>query len=198
MSAGAVVAPSGIGGMGAVCQPGGIAFRVWAPNATAVTLGGDLFHPGVMQPVTWQEFPMARDAAAGPGAAYWSIFMPGGVPDTLYKFKITNPTADTTGITSFWPYRHDPYAKDATAIEFLPAGPGNSVVVDQQFDWSKDKFQTPGWNELVIYELHIGTFNRTSAGVQGNFADAMAKLQYVADLGDKGTERITPDEINLQ
>ena len=188
MSAVAVVAPSGIAGMGAVCQPSGIAFRVWAPNATAVTLGGDLFHPGVTQPVAWQEFAMARDAAAGPRAAYWSIFVPGALPDTLYKFKITNPSADTTGITSFWPYRHDPYAKDATAIEFLPSGPGNSVVVDQQFDWSRDKFQTPGWNELVVYELHIGTFNRTAAGVQGNFADAKAKLQYVADLGFNAIE----------
>lgn len=188
MAAAAIVAPSGMAGMGAVVQPGGVSFRVWAPNATAVALGGDLTHPGVVQPTKWQEWPMARDAAAGPGAAYWSIFVPGAVADTLYKFKITNPAADTTDITSFWPYRHDPYANDATAIEFLPTGPGNSVVVDQRFDWSKDNFQTPGWNELVIYELHIGTFNRTSSGVQGTFADAKAKLQYVADLGFNAIE----------
>ena len=178
-------APTSFRGMGATLQDGGVVYRVWAPNATAVTLGGDFFHPGLFAPTNWQEFPMARDAATGEGAAYWSIFVPGALADTLYKFKITNPTADSS-ITStpFWPYRHDPYAKDATAIDnFAPGVPGNSVVVDQSFDWSGDNFQMPPWNELLIYELHIGTFNRDKPGEQSTFEDAKARLNHIAGLG---------------
>jgi 1,4-alpha-glucan branching enzyme len=183
-------APTSFMGMGAMLQPGGVSYRVWAPNATAVTLGGDFFHPGLFTPATWQEFPMARDAATGEGAAYWSIFVAGAVADTLYKFKITNPNVDpTTASGAYWPYRHDPYAKDATAVDwYAPGVPANSVVVDQNFDWSGDNFQMPNWNELLIYELHIGTFNRDQSGVQSTFDEAKARLNYIADLGFNAIE----------
>jgi len=178
-------APTSLTGMGAVVQNGGVSYRVWAPNARGVTLGGDFTNAGITDPVNWQELPMARDAATGEGAAYWSIFVEDAVADTLYKFKIDNPNVDPgTAANGFWPYRHDPYAKDATGIETSSTGkPGNSVVVDDGFDWSGDNFQMPGWNEMLIYELHIGTFNRDASGAQGTFADAQAKLQYIADLG---------------
>jgi 1,4-alpha-glucan branching enzyme len=187
MPALSTTAPSSFQGMGAIPTDGGVLYRVWAPFATAVTVGGDFLTAGAINATTWTEFPMARDAATGEGANYWSIFVKGAVADTLYKFKITNPTADTGGIQ--WPYRHDPYAKDATGILYLPDGnPANSVVVAQNFDWSQDKFSTPGWNDLVIYELHIGTFNRNEAGVQGTFGDAKKKLAYVAGLGFNAIE----------
>ena len=126
-------APSNLQGMGAIPTNGGVLYRVWAPSATAVSVGGDFLSAGAIDAVNWQEFPMARDSASGEGANYWSLFVQGALPDTLYKFKITNPNADTGGIQ--WPYRHDPYAKDATAILNLPNGnPANSVVVQQSFD----------------------------------------------------------------
>lgn len=177
-------APTTLGGMGAIVQGGGVSFRVWAPNARGVTLGGDFLTAGATSPTNWEEIPMARDSDTGEGGAYWSIFVKDAVADTLYKFKIDNPNVDHgTASNGFWPYRHDPYAKDATAVGFSNSGPGNSVVVDDGFDWSGDNFQMPGWNELLIYELHIGTFNRDSSGNQGTFDDATAKLQYIADLG---------------
>lgn len=46
----------------------------------------------------------------------------------------------------------------------------------------------PSWNELVIYELHIDTFNRSRSGVQGTFDDAKARLKYVSDLGFNAIE----------
>jgi hypothetical protein len=56
------VAPSDKPGMGAVLMDGGCLFRVWAPNADAVTVGGDFFHAGKQELVEWQEIPLARDA----------------------------------------------------------------------------------------------------------------------------------------
>jgi 1,4-alpha-glucan branching enzyme len=173
-------APTSLTGMGAIVQGGGVSFRVWAPNARGVALGGDFMTAGAASPTSWTELPMARDGDSG----YWSIFVKDAVADTLYKFRIDNPNADSrVASNGFWPYRHDPYAKDATAVKFSDAGPGNSVVVDDDFDWSGDNFQMPGWNELLIYELHIGTFNRDASGAQGTFEDAKGRLQYIADLG---------------
>jgi 1,4-alpha-glucan branching enzyme len=163
-------------GMGAVLQDGGCSYRVWAPNASGVTLGGDFFNAGNLQPNNWQEIPMARDAATGAGAAYWSVFVPNAVADSLYKFKINNPAASPEA-GPYWPYRHDPYARDATSFA------GNSVVVDRTFDWSGDTFQMPPWNQLVIYELHVGTFNRAQPNQVGTFDQAKQRLSYVRDLG---------------
>lgn len=162
--------------MGAVLQDGGCSYRVWAPNASGVTLGGDFFNRGNVEPVNWQEIPMARDAVAGEGAAYWSIFVPNALADSLYKFKIENP-APSPDVGTYWPYRHDPYARDATSFA------GNSVVVDRSFDWGNDLFQMPAWNQLVVYELHVGTFNRDSPQHIGTFEEAKLRLGYIRDLG---------------
>jgi 1,4-alpha-glucan branching enzyme len=175
------VAPSDQPGMGAVLIDGGCLFRVWAPNADAVTVGGDFFHAGNQEPVEWQEIPLARDAGVGQGFAYWSAFVPGALADSLYKFHIRNDSAsaDWNG-----PHRwkHDPYARDAVSFT------GNGVVVDRNFDWSGDNFQMPPWNELVIYELHIGTFGRSAPGQISNFASAITRLDYLRDLGINAVE----------
>jgi 1,4-alpha-glucan branching enzyme len=169
-------APSTKPGLGAVLQDAGCSYRVWAPNATGVTLGGDFFHAGNLESIAWQELPMARDADSGESAAFWSIFVPGALADSLYKFKLQNP-APAPNLGPSWPYRHDPYARDATSFA------GNSVVVDRSFDWSQDSFGMPSWNQLVIYELHVGTFNRNSPTQIGTFDEATAKLDYIRGLG---------------
>lgn len=161
--------------MGAVLQDGGCSYRVWAPNASGVTLGGDFFNRGNIEPLNWQEIPMVRDAVTGEGAAYWSIFVPNALADSLYKFKIENPVP-SPDVGTYWPYRHDP-ARDATSFA------GNSVVVDHSFDWGNDSFQMPAWNQLVVYELHVGTFNRDSPQHIGTFDEAKLRLDYIRDLG---------------
>lgn len=44
-------------------------------------------------------------------------------------------------------------------------------------------FTTPAWNETVIYEMHIGTFNDAAGGAPGNFSSAITRLDQVRDLG---------------
>ena len=130
-------APAGTGndGLGAVLQNGGCSFRVWAPFADRVEVGGDFFNAGNLEPLVWEEVPLERDA---PGSPYWSVFIKGVVADSLYKFKLRNngigpgshpgePVPD---------FKHDPHARDAVSFS------GNSVVVDRNFDWSGDNFQS--------------------------------------------------------
>ena len=56
---------------------------------------------------------------------------------------------DTVGELS----KIDPYAREVTNSV------GNGVVHDPSFDWGEECHKTPPWNEWVIYELHVGTFN---------------------------------------
>lgn len=174
-------APSQKPGMGAILMDGGCLYRVWAPNAQAVSVGGDFFHSGNLTPIDWQEIPLERDASNGEGASYWSAFVPGVLHDSHYKFHIRNDSAppDWNGP---WRWKHDPYARDAISFS------GNSVVVDRNFDWSGDNFQMPPWNDLVIYELHIGTFGRNQAGQISDFNSAIVRLDYLRDLGINAIE----------
>jgi 1,4-alpha-glucan branching enzyme len=60
---------------------------------------------------------------------------------------------------------------------------GNSVIINQSFDWENDNFKAPNFNEQVVYELHVGTFNRPDPAESGTFETAMAKLDYLSELG---------------
>jgi 1,4-alpha-glucan branching enzyme len=167
-------------GMGAIPQSGGVLYRVWAPFASSVTLWGDFFNASNLNPISWDSVPLSRDAASGDGKNYWSAFVPGALSDSLYKFQIgcDGTTANTHAQQL---YKHDPYARDAVSFA------SNDVVVDRGFDWTGDNFQMPGWNELVIYEMHVGTFNKQN-GVSGTFANAIDKLDYLKNLGINAIE----------
>src|SRR6185369_7925848 len=125
----AFIALSSNPGVGAIRTEGGFVYRVWAPNAPAVPGGGAFFHSGNPSPTAWQEIPLQRDAATGEGASYWSVFVPGALHDSHYKFHIRNDSAPAdwrdpadSPVSSRW--KHDPYARDAVSFA------GNSIVVD--------------------------------------------------------------------
>jgi 1,4-alpha-glucan branching enzyme len=66
---------------------------------------------------------------------------------------------------------------------------GNAIVHDPDFDWSGDNFHVPPWNELVLYEMHVGTFNAQTGSEQpGTLATATARLPYLAGLGINAIE----------
>ena len=119
--------------MGALPHADGTTFRVWAPAATAVALVGPFND--------WDAttHPLTHEADG-----YWAADFADLGPGTEYKFHLTTPTGELT--------KNDPYAREVTHSA------GNSVVHDPNFDWEDDHFQMPAWNELVIYELHVGTF----------------------------------------
>jgi 1,4-alpha-glucan branching enzyme len=66
---------------------------------------------------------------------------------------------------------------------------GNGIIYDPKaFDWGGDNFQMATGNELVIYEMHIGTFNVKEEGRPGTFDSAMEKLPYLQELGINAVE----------
>jgi 1,4-alpha-glucan branching enzyme len=46
----------------------------------------------------------------------------------------------------------------------------------------------PAWNELVIYEMHVGSFNDAPGTGPGTFDEIIPKLPYLADLGINAIE----------
>ncbi len=66
---------------------------------------------------------------------------------------------------------------------------GNGVIYDpNEFDWEGDVFQMATGNELVIYELHVGTFNVIKGGLTGTLDSAIEKLPYLRELGINAVE----------
>ncbi|HYJ79168.1 MAG TPA: alpha-amylase family glycosyl hydrolase [Longimicrobiaceae bacterium] len=151
--------PSPHPGMGAVVHEGGVTFRVWAPNAEAVAVAA-----------TFNGWSADATPLAPEGGGYWSADVPTARTGDEYQLVIRREGHE------FW--RVDPRARAVISSV------GNAIVVDPEFDWGDDSgYATPPWNELVIYELHVGTFSDVPHGGSGSFSTVMARLPYLRELG---------------
>lgn len=148
-----------IKGMGAIPYPAGVAFRVWAPHA------GKVFVIGSFN--SWESGKHPMQAEAG---GYWYADVAEARVGDQYKFLLDTPNGQFQRI--------DPYAREVTNSV------GNAVVHDPYFDWQADEFHLAPWNELVIYELHVGTFNDQGGDkLPGQFASVTARLDHLKKLG---------------
>lgn len=146
-------------GMGAIVHQGGVAFRVWAPNAQSVFVKGDFND--------WSDgaTPLSHEENG-----YWYADVESARPGQEYKFIIINGEHRLERI--------DPYARQVTNST------GNGVIYDASgFDWQEDTFELPPHNELVIYEMHIGSFFAGMEGKPGDFDTALEKLDDLKRLG---------------
>ncbi len=144
--------------LGLTLQGGKAEFRVWAPFAKAVAIIGTFTPNG----------PIAMESEKD---GYWSIVVKEVEPGQQYRYQITTQSGDIIE-------KNDPRARAITSSDN-----GFSVVVDDSFEWGKDDFAALPHNQQVIYELHVGTFNRPDASTPGTFSSAIEKLDYLKDLG---------------
>ena len=148
-------------GMGAIPHDKGVAFRVWAPNADAVSVIGTFNN--------WDatKHALARENAEG----YWYADVPAAKVGDGYKFALKTPAGGLSKI--------DPYAREVTNSV------GHGVVYDPAFDWGEQFHKTPPWNEWVIYELHVGTFNDPDPqnDKPATFRDVVRRFDHLKKLG---------------
>ena len=145
-------------GMGALVSPDGIGFRVWAPHVEAVSAVG-----------TFNDWDAAATPLAEEGDGYWYGFEPEAKVGDEYRYELVNGEQRLSKV--------DPYAAQVTNSV------GNGVIYDHAaFDWEDDGFTCPPHNELVIYELHAGTF-ATTEGEVGDLAEVAARLDHLVRLG---------------
>jgi len=157
------VAASAHPGMGTVLYPGGVAFRVWAPFASSVFAAG-----------TFNQWSAMAAPFASEGGGYWSVEVPGAAIGDEYQFVIHN------GAQELW--HKNPYASEVVNSS------GNAIIHDPDFDWTGEDFVMPPRNELVIYEMHIGSFNDSASAGPGTFDEIVPKLGYLRDLGINAVE----------
>ncbi len=153
-------------------------FRVWAPFVDAV---GVRINGGAVEPLS------REPGHPDPADTTWTGTVAGTKAGDTYRYSIK-----LAGVAREF---NDPRAQQLTGFD-LPDGFGlagnddkpQSVIVDSSF--KLPAFTVPSFNTMVIYELHVGTFNRT-------FAGAVAKLDYLKGLGINAVEvlPITQDPL---
>ncbi|WP_066912170.1 alpha-amylase family glycosyl hydrolase [Millisia brevis] len=144
--------------LGATLTSDGVDFRVWAPHAGAVSVIGDFND--------WdaQSHPLSR----GDGDI-WEGHVPDVAAGAQYKFALTTDSGRIDRI--------DPYARAVTNSV------GNGIVWDPNaFDWEGDDFDCPPFDDLVIYETHIGSFV-AGPDEPGDFTDTIGRFDYLQALG---------------
>ncbi len=147
------------GGMGAIPHDGGTAFRVWAPHAEQVFVMGDFNN--------WSK---TKNPLSSEENGYWYTDVAGAKPGQEYKFFLKNGEMELE--------RVDPYARQVTNSV------GNGVIYDHaSFDWEGDDFTPPSHNELIIYEMHIGSFYVDEDGKPGDFDTVLRRFDHLVKLG---------------
>ncbi|WP_108395474.1 malto-oligosyltrehalose trehalohydrolase [Devosia submarina] len=133
---------------GPVLSDDGVEFRLWAPLHRKILLQLDDEEPKDMQP-----------AADG-----WHMFKASGAQaGALYKFVLPDGLEVPDPGSRFQP-------QDVH---------GPSEVIDLgDYAWRTDDWQGRPWEEMVIYEMHVGSFTK-----EGTYRAAIDRLDHLQQLG---------------
>jgi len=147
--------------VGATPVPGGgPVFRVWAPTRTSVHVRGQFNGWGLGDPLT----KVGEDFIG---------YVDDAIPRQMYKYYFD---------PSHW-------NTDARAKALNPGDNYNARIEDPfSYDWQVDDFDTPYFEEMVVYQLHVGTFAGRndpygSAPFPAGYVDVAARASHLAELG---------------
>ena len=116
-------------------------------------------------------------------------FLPGAAEGDPYKFYVVG-----TGSRG---YKRDPYARE---LSFDPPFPNaNCLLRDPgRYPWHDQGFVTPDYSNMIIYQLHVGTFYSKSPGADGTFLDVVEKIEYLSALAIDVVQLLPIDEFETQ
>src|SRR4051794_22381549 len=162
--------------LGATLISDGATFRAWAPAAREVYLASN--HEAGMPSGAFPK--QADDLLAKDAAGFWAGFVPGIKDGDLYRFYVVG-----TGSGGF---KRDPYARE---LEFDGYPDCNCTVREPaDYPWHDARFRPPAFNDLVVYQFHIGVFYaKDDAGRDirthrvCKILDVVDRIEYWADLG---------------
>jgi 1,4-alpha-glucan branching enzyme len=153
---------------------GGATFRAWAPRATGVYLNGTF--RGIEMTGQTPDLLMAQDANG-----YWSGYVAAAAEGDVYRFYVVG--AGSSG------YKRDPYARELANNPDAPFPICCSILrAASAYPWhdiGEDGagFRTPDYADMVIYQLHIGTYAPPSPGAGSTFLDVIGKIEHLVALG---------------
>jgi len=162
--------------MGGTLVAGGATFRIWAPRAKSVYVSGDFNG--------WKQDGSCLLNQIGGG--HWAGFFSGLNDGDQYLFYI-----DGIGTSN---YKRDPRGR---ALTFLPSFPGSNCVLrsPSRFPWHQTGFRPPAFNDVIIYQLHVGTYLIQPGNNDGSFLDVISKIPYLAALGVNAIEPMPIQEF---
>lgn len=162
--------------LGATLVSGGATFRTWAPEALEVyiVLNQPTRNPSAAFPKKPSDL-LVKDANG-----YWGGFVPGVQDGDLYRFYVVG-----TGSEGF---KRDPYARE---LEMDGYPDCDCIVCDpSDYHWHDAGFHPPAFNDLIVYQFHIGVFYaKDDAGKDirrhrvCKILDVVDRIEYFADLG---------------
>jgi 1,4-alpha-glucan branching enzyme len=147
-------------GMGAIAlNENGFAFRVWAPNAEKMFVTGDFNQ--------WNQENNPMDKEDN---GTWYIEIKTAKLGDNYRYVIHNQGNIFE--------KRDPYSRKISSEK------NASEIYMDNYNWKNQEFQIPSWNELVLYEMHVGTFNQNNCSDKpATFDDSIKKIPYLKRLG---------------
>ncbi len=165
--------------MGATLVNGGATFRAWAPRAAAVYVNG--IFGGAAKTGQTADLLMAKDANG-----YWTGFVAGAQDGDLYHFWVVG-----TGLPG---YKRDPYAREMAEDTSFPTC---SCLIRSAtaYPWHDAAFVTPDFSNMIVYQLHVGTYALISPGVASTFLDVIGKIEYLVALGVNVLQPLPIDEL---
>lgn len=160
-------------GMGSLLYPDGTCrFRVWAPFAREVQLIGDF--------TGWRNAPI--DLAPEGSSGNWSADGIAVTAGQMYKYLITNQGGSDNDNSQVWE------RADARALQVQSSSAASAGYAVDTFPASRQPFQTPSFQNFLIYQVHVGSYSgrNDEVTVQANtatFLDLIDKLDYIRRLG---------------
>jgi len=180
--------------MGATLVADGATFRVWAPRAEAVYVNGR-FGTTDLWSKEDSDLLLNKDSRG-----YWAGFLKEVQDGDQYLFYVVGGPGRKN-------FKRDPYARELTTPQTHPGTFGypscNCIVRKPDgYSWRVKDFRPPAFNDLIIYELHIGTFfavdkvghdRRGTRG--GQYLDVLDRVVHLQDLGVNAVELLPVHEF---
>ena len=139
---------------------GGAVFRVWSPTRTIAHVRGEFNGWGTGDPMTKI-------------GEHFIVRVPEATVGQMYKYYFQNEHWNT-----------DPRARA------LDAGDNyNAYLLDPfTYDWQIDDFDVPDFEQMIVYQLHVGTFSGRNdpygaAPFPAGYIDVAARASHLAELG---------------
>jgi len=164
--------------MGATLVNGGATFRVWATRALAVYLHGTFGDVPQLEQTSDQL--MVKDTNG-----YWTRFVAGAREGDPYTFYVVG--SGSHGV------KRDPYARELAVDAPFP---NCSCLIrnPRAYPWHDQTFRTPDFSNMVVYQLHIGSYAPRAPGVPSTFLDVIGKIEYLQALGINVLQPLPIDE----
>jgi len=153
-----------------LARASGATFKLWAPAAQKVELLWDFKKDKNNQWVAENQAVLNRL-----DGGIWAGFVPRITSGISYMFYVVGPEGGSKGL------KRDPYARDLTDDPMWPECQC-LLINPSAFQWHDSAWKPPAFHELIIYQMHIGTWRIPQGRHHCTFLDVIDYLPYLKSL----------------